>query len=198
MIPIFAGRPSSTTPSQFDPQRLARVLLALGIGFSFFLLGMLFIFTAPYHAIRERAAAFDASPNCHATATSISGAVPCTIEWANVLNTYYSSSTKSNGHHYYLLVRGGYGDEHRVELVNQDVFWRTKIGDALKLQRWGDRVTSVLLTSGVSSPTTQNPDWALQNEMRGLRMVIIFECVMIAIAVVAGLWLRAYLVNPTS
>jgi hypothetical protein len=50
----------------------------------------------------------------------------------------------------------------------------------------------------VSSPTTQNPDWALQNEMRGLRMVIIFECVMIAIAVVAGLWLRANLVNPTS
>jgi hypothetical protein len=200
MIPIFAGRPSSTPPSQFDPKRLAGVLFFMFGGFSLFLLIPLLIFIIPYHAIREHAAAFDVSPNCHDAATSSSGAVPCTIEWANVVNRYYSSSSSksSSSYRYYLLVRSGSGDQSRVDLKNQEVFWRTRIGDALKLQRWGGRITNVLLTSGVSSETAQNPDWELQNEIRGLRVILICEIVLIAIAGVAGFGLRAYVFNPTS
>jgi hypothetical protein len=159
--------------------------------FALFLLIPIFIFIAPYHAIRERATLFDTSPNCHDVATP-GGGPPCTIEWANVLKRYYSSGSTKSSHvsYYYLRVRGGYGDEHTVNLKNEMLFWRTQNGMALKLQRWGDRITAVQLTSGESSETSQNPDWALRNEIRGLNVILVFELVAIALAVVAQIGLR--------
>jgi hypothetical protein len=192
MMPIFAGRPP-TAPGQFSAQQLVRVMFMIGAGFALFLLIPLFIFIAPYHAIRERAALFDASPNCHDVATPGSGP-PCTIEWANVLKRYYSSgSTKSSHVSYYLRVRGGYGDEHTLDLKNETLFWRTRNGMALKLQRWGDRITAVQLTSGESSETARNPDWQLRNEIRALNVIVALELVMIAIAIAAQIGLRQLL-----
>lgn len=190
MNPIFARQPA-TAPRQFSAEQLLRVLFLIATMFALFGLIPLFIFLRPYHAIREYAALYDASPHCHDAATTGSGVTPCTIEWANVLKRYYSShSTKSSRVYYYLLVRGGYGDEHTVNLKNENVFWRTRNGDALKLQRWGDRVTAVQLTSGESAETAQNPDWELRNEIRGLNVLIVFELLAIAIAVVAQIGLR--------
>jgi hypothetical protein len=190
MTPLFSRQPP-TTPGQFNAQHAVRVMFVLGAGFAIFLLIPLFIFIVPYHAIRERAAQYDASPNCRDVATPSGGATPCTIEWANVLKRYYSSkSAKSTSIYYYLVVRGGYGDQHTVELKNEIVFWRTRNGDALKLQRWGDRITAVELTSGESSETAANPDWQLRNEIRGLNVMVVFVLIAIAIAVVAQIFLR--------
>lgn len=190
MIPIFAGRPP-TAPGQFSAQQPLRVMFMIGAMFALFLLVPIFVFIVPYHAIHERAVLFDASPNCHDAAAPGGGGPPCTIEWANVLKRYYSSNSSKSSHiYYYLRVRGGYGDEHALELKNDMVFWRTQNGMALKLQRWGDRITAVRLTSGESSETAANPDWQLRNEIRGLDVMIIFELVAIAIAIVAQMGLR--------
>jgi len=168
-------------------------MFLIGAGFALFLLIPLFIFIGPYHAIRERATQYDASPNCHGVAVAAKGGgvSACTTEWANVIKRYYSSkSAKSSSIYYYLVVRGGYGDEHTVELTNEIVFWRTRNGDALKLQRWGDSITTLQLPSGESSETAANPDWQLRNEMHGINFMIVFELVAIAIAVIAQIALR--------
>jgi hypothetical protein len=190
MSPIFAGRPPSA-PVQFNAQQALRLMFMISAGFALFFLIPLFIFITPYHAIRERAALFDASPSCHDAAAPGRGATPCTIEWANVLKRYYSSGSKKGSHvSYYLQVRGGYGDEHTVDLKNEMIFWRTQNGMALKLQRWGDRITAVQLTSGESSETAQNPDWQLRNEIRGVNVILVLELVMIGIAIAAQVGLR--------
>lgn len=188
---MFSGQPP-TTPGQFSAQQLLRMVFLIGVGFAIFLLVPVFIFVSPYHAIRERTAQYDASPHCREGVTLAVGATPCTIEWANVLKRYYTSGSGKSSHHYYyyLWVRGGYGDEHRIELKNEMVFWRTRNGDALKLQRWGDSITSVQLASGESSETNQNPDWQLRNEIRGLHTLLIFELFAIAIAVAGWIGLR--------
>jgi hypothetical protein len=189
MNQMFTGQPPRG-PGQFNAAQAQRVLLLIGAGFALFLLVPIFIFVAPYHAIRERAAQFDASPHCLDAAAMGSGSTPCTIEWANVVTRYFSSrSSRSSGVRYYLLVRGGYGDEHRLELADQTVFWRTRNGDAVKLQRWGDRITAVQLTSGESSETNANPDWQLRNETRGLNTLVVLELIALVL-VVAALALR--------
>ena len=182
---MFTGQPPRG-PGQFNAAQAQRVLLLIGVGIAIFLLIPLFIFITPYHAIRERAAQFDASQHCRDAAAAGSGTTPCTIEWANVVSRYFSShSSRSSGIHYYLFVRGGYGDEHRLELADQTIFWRTRNGDAVKLQRWGDQITAVQLTSGESSETTANPDWRLRNEIRGLNALLVMEVVAIGLVVVA-------------
>jgi hypothetical protein len=174
-----------------NAQQVLRVVFTISAMFALFFLIPLFIFIKPYHSIRERAALFDASPNCHDAAVQGRGATPCAIEWANVLKRYYSSGSSKGSHvSYYLQVRGGYGDEHTVNLKNEMLFWRTQNGTALKLQRWGDSITGVQLTSGEWSETAQNPDWQLHNEIRGVNVILVLELVTIALAIAAQIGLR--------
>jgi hypothetical protein len=145
MFPV--APPQGAAPG---PRRIFWALIAGAALFCMSSLAALLVFLTPYHNLRERALAFDASPNCHAlssTATPSASATPCTIEWANVLNRYYTSShsSRSSAYHYYLRIRGGYGAEHTVELVDNNVWWRTANGEAIKTQRSGGRLTAITL-----------------------------------------------------
>ncbi len=188
---MFGGKPAQASG---QPHPLVRFVFMTGLMFSVFLLLPLFLFVRPYHAIRERAASFNASPNCiNAAAASAGATTPCTMQWANVMQRYDSSASSRSSkmtYRYYLQVRGGYGDQHIVELKDESVWWRIRDGDALKLQRWGDRITAVQLQSGESSPTAENPDWQLGNDVRGLRAIVVFELVMVAITLISAVALR--------
>jgi hypothetical protein len=171
---------------QQDPQTrrsgTRRILTALAFGeitFAVFLLIPLMVLLRPYHALRLQAAAFDTSPGCRIVAplplpVNNPAVTPCTIEWANVVKRYFTESHSSRSgpsYRYYLDVSGGYGDRHTLELRELGVWQRLATGEAIKLQHWGDRITAVALTSGETSPTAQNPDWQLQNDQFGLRIL---------------------------
>ncbi len=190
---MFSGGPTPGQSGQPAAQGILGILFLGSALLAVFILIMLVFFVKSYHADRMRAAAFDAAPNCRATVSSGAKGAPCTIEWANVLDRYYTSSNtsrQSSSYHYHLLLRSGYGERRSVEIENANLFWHTERGAALKLQRWGDRTTAVQLVSGESSPTTENPDWQLSNLLRGLVALTIAECVMVVAAIATWTGLR--------
>ncbi|MBV8596616.1 MAG: hypothetical protein JOZ50_10230 [Candidatus Eremiobacteraeota bacterium] len=180
---------------------LRRVLTALAFGeitFALFLLIPLMIFLRPYHALRAQAAAFDTSPGCRSVAplplpVNNPAVTACTIEWANVTKRYYRESHSSRSgpsYWYYLDVTGGYGDQHTIELKELGVWQAIATGEAIKLQRWEDRITAVALTSGETSPTAQNPDWQLHNDQFSLRILTILFAFFAAVGAACLLLLR--------
>lgn len=190
--PVFGGGQSATPARPMGPQ-LLKFLFAAGSVLALFLLVPLFLFARPYHDIKQRAAAFTISSGCHDRAiAAVAATQPCTIEWANVTSRRIgsTSSRSSKSYQYFVNVRGGYGDEHTVNLKDTGVFWRAQNGIAVKLQRWGDRVTAVELVSGERSQTAENPDWQLQNDLRGLRVMMMLELVSAGVAVSSAVVLR--------
>lgn len=198
LTPMYGGTSTKTVVPPV--QRIFVVLVAGAAMFCIFLLIPLILFLMPYHNLKMRAAAFDASPNCQAAlapaAMPSAASTPCTLEWANVLVRYYTSSHSSRSgpsYRYYLHVRGGYGDEQTVQLMDSGVWWRISKGDAIKMQRWGDSLTAVTLMSGETSPTAQNPDWQLNNDLRGLRVFVILFVVLASVEVATLLLMRQML-----
>ena len=187
--------PQSDPPANQNPLRRAILFLFLSdcLFAAFGLVVLIAFFLLPYHAIKAHAGAFDAAANCVSVNASEKLPGPCSVEGANVIQRYYhsSSSRKTRSrYYYYLRLRGGYGDPHTVELKNVDTWWRTHDGDAVTMQRWGDAITAVQLPSGESSPTAQNPDWQLRNELSGTRTLSILEMVLIVFAALSGTALR--------
>ena len=175
------------------------VMLAVGATvFSALFLIPLFLYVMPYHTLHQNAVAFDAAPSCRegfeAPAAAPTAATPCTVEQANVLRDYATSSHASRsriGYRYYLDLRGSSLDLRTVELADESVWQRAKSGDAIKLQLWGERPTAVQLGSGETSPTTQNPDWQLANDVSGLRLLLILWLFVVAADVALIMVLRA-------
>jgi len=188
--PIFGTQIAATSNARPSRRRvLGMLFLAICMLASSELL-LLVLLARPYHAIKARAELFQAAPNCASVAATQAQAGPCSIEWGNVALRYFGSSNSRNNarstYRYYLRVRGGYGDMHVVELKDASVWWRTSNGTALKLQRFGDLVTAVALPSGESSITSQNPQWQLANDERGLRVLSTVEIVLLALAGLSG------------
>ncbi|MBV8163133.1 MAG: hypothetical protein JOZ91_02585 [Candidatus Eremiobacteraeota bacterium] len=106
---------------------------------------------------------------------------------------YYRESHSSRSgpsYWYYLDVTGGYGDQHTIELKELGVWQAIATGEAIKLQRWEDRITAVALTSGETSPTAQNPDWQLHNDQFSLRILTILFAFFAAVGAACLLLLR--------
>ncbi len=188
--PIFGTQTAGTSNARLSLRSLLRTVFLADCAFALFVLVVLVSFAQPHHAIKARADLFHAAPNCASVAATQAQAGPCSIEWGNVALRYFGSSNSRNNtrstYRYYLRVRGGYGDVHTVELKDVSVWWKTTNGSALKLQRFGDRVTAVALPSGESSITSQNPQWQLANDERGLRVLSTVEIVLLALAGLSG------------
>lgn len=183
-------------PAPTQSANLARIMGALFLGdavFLIFVVIMLIMFARPYHALKNTAALFDAATNCASMTASATLPGPCSIEWANVTQRYFQSSRASSrsgaSYSYYLALRRAYGETETVRIPDQNFWWRVTNGTAVKLQRWGDRTTAVQLTSGEAGVTSQNPDWALANDVHALRVMTILLAFALMVALISGgLW----------
>lgn len=181
-----AGRLPTCMDNQSAAQRIVRAVFAGGLIFAVVTLLPLVLLAGSYHGVRSTATAFDAAPHCHDANPPLgpSAGPGCITEWANVTSRYFKHPSSRSSYHYYLDLRGAYGDRSTAELINVDIFWRVRNGDALMLTLWQGRSVEVRLVSGERSQTAKNPDFELSNVVHAITMMAVME--MIALGVVFG------------
>lgn len=179
-------------PPRPNPARTALGFLLLAASaFGLFLLIPLFLFARPYPHIRDAAAAYDVAPNCR-DASSVNPALNACLDIEGYISgRYYRKRGSHNTRSYAYFVRVGPINRtvRTIEVKDEGMWWRLVPGSRVQMQVWEDRVTLLRVGAAVTA-TAENPNWQLDNDLDGLKVIGIGEGVSVFLAAVSfvGRW----------